>query len=67
MSRPTLEMADIVRGTGRQLLGTAAAHRGTGSTERCCGPSPAVAPLRWAVIAIVLRCGHQAISYQLLS
>ena len=53
MSRPPLEMADIVRCAGHAFLEPAVSGS-TGNTEKCCWPSRAVAPPRWADIAIAV-------------
>ena len=51
MNRPPLEMADIVRCAGQSFLERSQQAGSTGNTRRCCWPSRAVAPPRWADIA----------------
>ena len=63
MSRPTLEVADIVRAAGNRFWEHHGSHLAW-QHRKVLRPSHAVAPPRWADIAIsVSDCGHQAISY----
>ena len=64
MSRPTLEVADIVRRSGQQFLATAAGRILRGRIARYSMPSSAATPRRLGGHRDqCVRCGHQAISY----
>lgn len=51
MSRPTLEVADIVRAAGDSFCDKHKSHL-AGSIARCSMPSSAAAPRPWVVIVI---------------